>query len=139
MKVKIGNYPKKTGDRKVKVEISSHDLYNLDTTLALVIAPALKMFKQHKGGIPGQFITNRYYELSNKSKLTSAEKRQLAKEEKLSEKNYNDVLDSMIWSFEQLAAENDMITGTEEERKAHDERIQLGLDNFAKHYSTLWN
>ena len=45
MKVKIGKYPKKSGERKYKVKISNHDVFSADVTLAIVILPVLKNSK----------------------------------------------------------------------------------------------
>jgi hypothetical protein len=52
MKVFIGNYPKKSGKRKVRVEISDHDVWSLDNTLAYVIHPALVKLRDAKAGSP---------------------------------------------------------------------------------------
>lgn len=45
MKVNIGDYPKKGSTRVVKIKIDEYDLFSLDATLALIILPALKKFK----------------------------------------------------------------------------------------------
>jgi len=44
VKVKIGNYPKNDSGRKVFVEVSEHDTFNLDATLAEIILPSLKKY-----------------------------------------------------------------------------------------------
>jgi hypothetical protein len=54
VKVSIGKI-KKNGERTTKVSISKHDTYNLDTTLARVIVPALKAYKKRCRGYPGCF------------------------------------------------------------------------------------
>ena len=54
MKVKIGRWPK-VGDRKVDIKIESFDTWNLDSTLALIILPALIQLKETKHGIPNEF------------------------------------------------------------------------------------
>lgn len=46
MKAIIGKYPKKGGPRPSTVMIERDDLFNLDTTLALIILPALKAFRE---------------------------------------------------------------------------------------------
>jgi len=53
MKVHIGRYPKKTDtERKIKIQIDNYDCWNLDSTLALIIAPSLKKLKEIKHGAP---------------------------------------------------------------------------------------
>lgn len=51
MKVHIGKY-KKNGDRKVEVRIDDYDIWNADSTLALIILPLLKKLKEAKAGAP---------------------------------------------------------------------------------------
>lgn len=129
MKVKIGNYPKGKGDRKVKVEINSHDLYSLDNTLACVIYPALQAFRKVAvGSIPGSLIHSDY------SEMTKAQKKQT---EKNASKKWLEILDAMIWSFKTIADDRPDV-GTESERNAHEQKIEYGLDLFAKHYGSLW-
>lgn len=72
MKVDISDYPKGAGDRSVNVDISVHDIFSLYHTLALIILPALKKFRETGHGYP--------------ISLTSVE--------------WDDILDKMIYSFE---------------------------------------
>lgn len=46
MKVKIGKYKPDNCGRDIKVKISRDDLISLDSTLAIVILPALKKYKE---------------------------------------------------------------------------------------------
>ena len=57
MKVDIGNFELggKCKPRRSKIEISTHDLWNLDHTLALVIRKALRKFKKRTIATPCQF------------------------------------------------------------------------------------
>ena len=55
MKVNIGPYPKNsTKSRKISIHIDNYDIFNMDTTLALIIIPMLKMRKDcatYPGGL----------------------------------------------------------------------------------------
>jgi len=101
MKVNIGKFPKKsTGKRKINVEIDNHDTWNLDHTLALIIYPALLQLKKTKQGVPSEFgdvgggqgmqDSFDFYEESYDAAWKAGLER------------WDDVLDKMIWSFEQL-------------------------------------
>lgn len=106
MKVKINKYPKKgLKDRKVNIEIENFDTWSLDHTLALIILPALLQLKDSKHGVPSEFVDvggadyerqlsfDFYMETYNDAFEKGCER-------------WNDVLDKMIWSFQQLALED---------------------------------
>ena len=152
MRVKIGKYPTwrwfnnwlfdKTGwvpEQRVSVKIDSWDTWNMDTTLAHIILPMLKQLKATKHGYPSQ--------------LTEAE--------------WNDILDKMIFSFNSKlhdwedqfhSGEHDIAwvdngDGTctmergpndthkidVEGMKAYQERINEGFALFGKYYENLWD
>ena len=104
MKVKIGKYPK-YGSQRVKVEIERHDTYSLDHTLAYIILPALIQLRDTQHGIPTQFATVGgedyeaqdsfdFYKDSHKESFDTAIER------------WNEVLDKMIWSFQQIVCDD---------------------------------
>lgn len=67
MKVNIGPYDPAIGySRLVDVEIDTEDLYNLDHTLALVILPALKKFKEEQSGYPGGLTSDEWQKILDK-------------------------------------------------------------------------
>lgn len=136
MKVKIGKYPKQK-ERKVKIKFINDDFYSLDHTLALIIAPALRKFKKHKAGIPSSCFSERHWDLCGKYPLTKAEKREMKREEAIAEKKWNDLLDAMIFSFENIVTEGPF-EGTHEERIKYEERINYGLQCFGEYYRALW-
>lgn len=179
MKAKLNKYNKKD-TRKVKVEIEKHDTWNLDHNLALIILPALLQLKNTSQGVPNDvaskvsgaphdsqgsfdFYTDSYEESFDKAV-----------------NEWDNILDKMIWSFEQLAFRNwddqyhhgepkfawqktddppnlNPSTGKMEDvyqlvdlnptehwfdhvgAEKHKERIQEGLDLFAKYYMNLWD
>ena len=102
MKINIGKFPKKdSGSRKIKVEIENHDTWNLDNTLALIIYPALLQLKATKQGVPSEFAevggehhgTQDSFDFYQES-YDDAWKAGLER--------WDETLDKMIWSFEQL-------------------------------------
>lgn len=142
MKVDIRAWPKK-GERKIHVKIESFDVWNLDQTFALIAYPALQQLKKSKQGIPSSFsavggedytgqqcfdfyaATNEWFELRVEQ--------------------WNAVLDKMIWAFHEIAfepGENKYYPeGGEYDHiglMKYNDRLQEGLDLFAKHYMSLW-
>lgn len=100
MKVRIGKFFK-NGHRNIKVEIEKFDTWNLDTTLAFIILPALVQLRDSKMGVPAEFVdiggasydvqeSFDFYKDSHDEHFDKSVER------------WNDVLDKMIWSFEQL-------------------------------------
>jgi hypothetical protein len=105
MKINIGKYPKKGNNRKIDIKIEQFDTYSMDHTLALIILPMLLQLKATKHGVPHEFsevggedynsqecfdfYREDYPEMFNKKIL-----------------EWDNVLDKMIWSFQQLAIED---------------------------------
>jgi len=164
MKVHIGPYRK---NRKIDVRIDKYDTWNMYSTLAYIILPMLKQLKETQHGsamMPAfeqtsissvQYCFSFYEEEDN----TAWEK---------GHKQWEEVLDKMIWSFEQI--NNDWeeqfesgnidfsfekVPGTNysemkdgpnntykydvEGATKYQERIQEGLELFGKYYQNLWD
>lgn len=105
MKVRIGKYLKNKLPR-VNVEIEDYDAYSLDHTLALIILPALIDLKNAKQGVPVEFasVGGEYdsgpqvcFEFYNETYNEAFE---------LGIKQWEEVLDKMIWSFQQLVEDD---------------------------------
>jgi hypothetical protein len=106
MKVKLGNYPKKGDRRKVSVEIEGFDTWSFDHTLAHIIYPALLQLKAEKHGVPSNIVDDvggedwaaqesfDFYKETHDESWTIASKR------------WDDILDKMIWSFEQIITDD---------------------------------
>jgi len=180
MKVKLPKFPKGNRERKVEIHIDGHDTWNLDSTLALIILPALIQLKTQQHGVPGHFgamAGGASYEAQDSFDFYK-ETHDEAFEKTC--KQWEEILDKMIWSFEQIAFKdweskyhhgegkydwvqtNDppmlnpitnqpeityrMIDLNPDEHwydmegaQLHRERIQEGLDLFAKYYMDLWD
>lgn len=91
--------------RKIKIRIDKYDIWNADSTLALVILPTLRKIREDRFGTPEVEDCDVPFELHYRS-TRSAEEIALGKTlneitDDLREKRWNHVLDSMIWAFEQ--------------------------------------
>ena len=105
MKIKIGKYPKGPKPQRVDVEIERHDTWNMASTLALIIYPMLLKLKEEKQGVPSEFAEagGENY-IDQKSFDFYEETYNQAFDEKC--KQWDECLDKMIWSFEQLMCDD---------------------------------
>lgn len=119
MKIKIGKYPtwhwgseylyKWFGynqEQKLRVQIDTWDTWNMDHTLAHIILPMLKQLKATNHGYPSD----------------------------LTEQEWDEIQDKMIWSFEQKIKDTDMDLSHEEH-----EKMAEGFKLFGLHYQNLWD
>ena len=158
MQVKIGKYPKKAHkERKIKIRIDPWDTWNMDHTLALIILPMLKQLKETKHGASGDMPafsqTSDYVQPSFPFYKEGDEAAWNAGHEQ-----WNEIMDKMIWSFEQLldddyesrfwikqprySRELGCITGGVYNEKAallYEERLREGFELFGKYYRGLWD
>jgi hypothetical protein len=141
MKVKIGKYPtfrfyhnwlyKWFGyslKQRTSIKIHNYDTWSMDDTLAPIILPMLKQLQETKHGYPGN----------------------------LTEQEWDDILDEMIWAFEEKCKDdwqdqyygphipNDGGIGNFEwiDRdglEKHQERMSNGFRLFGKYYENLWD
>ena len=95
--------------------IGPEDTRNLDKTIAQFVLPGLKLYKKLYDCIP--------CEIEDRDQ-------------------WDEILDKMIYSFDYYASgqrfEIDFSTYSMDELKAHRNKIQEGLDLFAKYYRSLW-
>ena len=112
MKVQLGKY-RKDGTCIEKVEIEPWNTWNLDTSLAKVIYPALQQFRLKIENIPPN----------------------------LNEQEWLDILDAMIATFRKYATgeiEDDYLADSPREVKRRVAETKKGLELFAKYYGYLW-
>lgn len=101
MKVKINKYPRGNGYRKIDVQIDGFDTYSLDHTLAKIIFPALIQLKHTKHGVPNDFamvggedyLDQQCFDFYKDEDGSLFDQRCKA---------WDEALDKMIWSFQQL-------------------------------------
>jgi len=102
MKVKLANFPNKGHRRKVEVTINGYDTWNLDHTLAHIIYPALLQLKATKHGVPNDFVNDVGGEDWANQESFDFYKESHNESWEIGAKKWDDTLDKMIWSFEQL-------------------------------------
>jgi len=102
MKIKIGKYPKGNGRRKVDVQIEGFDTWSLDHTLALIIYPALLQLKATKHGVPSEVVNDVGGEEWSQQESFDFYKETHDQAFEVACERWNEILDKMIWSFEQL-------------------------------------
>ena len=104
MKVKLGKFYDRA-ERRIDIQIEQHDTWNLDSTLALIILPALIQLKHTKHGVPSEFVddiaenwnSQGVFDFMKEDKVEVFEKGCAA---------WETVLDKIIWSFQQLVIED---------------------------------
>ena len=102
MKIKIGPFPKGNGNRKVDIQIDKYDTWNMDHTLAMIIYPMLLQLKATKHGVPHDFseVGGESYNNQDSFDFYKENVDELFNERI---KSWDDALDKMIWSFQQIA------------------------------------
>lgn len=178
MKVSISKYLKGNGDRKISVEIDRYDTWSMDHTLAYIALPLLIQLKHTKHGIPHEFaeVGGEDYNAQDSFDFYKENHNDYFDE---GVRRWEEVLDHMIWSFQQLVDDDyeskyhhgtpkydwvktdkkypNPVTGKVEDTfqmvdknptehwtdyegmRKHEERIQEGLELFAKYYRNLWD
>ena len=105
MKINISKYYKNSPDRRINIDIERFDTWGLDNTLALIILPALIQLKETKQGVPHDFANAGGEDYIDQDSFDFyKETHNDAFNEKI--KEWDEILDKMIWSFQQLALEN---------------------------------
>jgi hypothetical protein len=117
-------------NRATRVEIEPHDTWSMDCTLAMIIHPMLVQLKATTHGYPSN----------------------------LTEQEWNEILDEMIWAFEQKCKDDwqDNYYGPYKENldiplgghfewvdhdgmRKHQERMTAGFKLFGQYYENLWD
>jgi len=129
MKVKIGKFPNHyfwhnwlyswfgySPSQSIKVKIDKWDTWSMDHTLSHIILPMLIQLKATQHGHPAN----------------------------LTEKGWNDILDEMIWAFEQKYRDDwmrdyDYNKWDSDGATAHQKRMTNGFKLFGKYYENLWD
>lgn len=101
MKVNIGPYTNGNKPRKVSIRIDRHDTYSMDHTLALIILPMLVQLRNTKHGIPHEFAEVGGEDYNSQESFDFYKESQNESFSKGCDR-WDEVLDKMIWSFEQI-------------------------------------
>lgn len=169
MKVFMGRYPKDGNkERKIRVKIDSYDTWSMDHTLAHIIVPMLIQLRDTAHGAPGTMPA--FSQTDNQPQGSFdfyKEDNEVAWD--TGHQQWVEILNKMIWSFEQIRDDNwesqywtgeiDMVRrkvpgtdlvelypGPNHTRlfdklgfEAHAARIQEGVELFGKYYQSLWD
>lgn len=106
MKISIPKYPKHGYKRKIKVQIDRFDSWSLDHTLANIIYPALLQLKAHKQGVPSELVDDVGGEDYSDQQSFDFYKESHNEAFNIACERWNEILDKMIWSFEQILKDN---------------------------------
>ena len=124
------NYIYSKKSRRVKIHIDNYDVWNADTTLAMVICPILKKLKEqgHGSGCVDD------EDVPDDLKKSAAPFVEEWETDNNFHKRWDYVLDEMIFAFERLSG------GDYGQESPYDvERIENGLRLFGKYFRNLWD
>ncbi|MGH7744627.1 MAG: hypothetical protein ACREQ5_07400 [Candidatus Dormibacteria bacterium] len=153
MRVHIGKYPgiKSKRERVQKVTIDDYDVWSLDHTLALIIAPALVKLKECKHGAPLVDDTDVPEELRSTAPGAKKPDAQDGDVDDNTFKRWDWVLEEMIWTMTEIAnnnpGEEQYYSGypskdfklDREGYEAYHTRIERGCMIFGKYFRGLWD
>ena len=129
----------KPGSKKEihRVKIDKFDTWNMDVTLAYIIVPMLKQFKEVKHGAP--FVDNE--DVSDELRASDEDLHTYSKNGETDEHYFDRwdyVMDEMIFAFQSKLDEqffsDDIIN-----YDAYSDRINNGFKLFGKYYNGLWD
>jgi hypothetical protein len=132
--------------RKMVVKIDKWDTWSMDVTLAHIILPMLKQLKETKHGSPNSMPA--FNQTSNQAQHSFGFYRESdAIADEAGHKQWTEILEKMIWSFEQVIDDKweEMFVLDSPDRydykgaKIYSDRIQEGLELFGKYYRDLWD
>lgn len=120
----------------IYTSFKDRETWDLGYTVAAFTLPRLKRFKKLNNGIPGRLLV----EPDGTIHFNDTE----YQEQK--EKEWNTILDCIIWSFEQIINldEEPNINNCKNwedfrnKMDIYNQKIQYGLDLFAKYFRDLW-
>lgn len=95
-------FRKKLPWNKDIIKIHPWDTWSMDYTLAQIVVPMLKQLKETKHGVPCEFAHVGGEEYSSQLCFDFYSKDAGQLFDKHAEKRWNEVLDKMIWSFDQI-------------------------------------
>lgn len=124
-------------ERKIKVRVDKYDTWNMDRTLAVIILPMLKQLQATKHGSPIVDDEDVPPEMRYSDHKVDEEGWDLG--DTWVHHKWDNVLNQMIWSFEELCKDDDDTYMNELQNKEWNERVQKGLTLFGKYYRNLWD
>jgi len=127
--------------RTIKVKIDYHDVFSADYTLALIILPVLKQYREKLNGSPWTDDQD----VPDHLRSTNAPpfNPENGETDELFHQRWEWMVDEMIWAFEQIIDDdNDAqfhVNGYDHEsHMKHEQRIKNGTTLFGKYYRGIW-
>jgi len=142
MFVRIDDYPQDCEQKRhISVQIEDFDVYSMDTTLAHIVVPMLKKLKEVKIGVPGDIIHEFHqYAEQNPLDLGMSSKELDDLEFERAEQKWNEILDKMIWAFEQALNDYEDLYSevSSGQLESYEKKLAEGFELFGKYYRSLW-
>lgn len=129
MKANLRPYPKGVSIRRVNIEIEDFDTWSLDHTLALIILPALIQLKHTKQGVPNELTDRVGGDFDSNYTFDFIKEDDTEVFNQLCDK-WDDILDKMIWSFQQLSIDD------EYDSKYHHGKMDIGWEKVPNNMYT---
>jgi hypothetical protein len=114
--------------RKVRVRIDPYDVYSMDSTLALIILPMLRMLKDNKNGAPYTDDEDAPEHLRS----TTPREPDWGTDSNI-HKRWDWIMGEMVFAFEEVVKDD------VEYDQAVADRVNNGLRLFGKYYQALWD
>lgn len=137
------------------VRFGTDDCWNMTGSLAGILLGAIECLRRHKQGVPGGlFPRNASYEASTTGQMSFPfiEDMDRAAEDEdfhLAAARWDAILDTIVWTFRALrdheypayqpVTVEDRSGSVTMNSDAFNARVRVGLDNFARHYQSLYN
>lgn len=137
---------KPNAEQTVRIRIDPWDLWNMPEALADIILPMLKQLYHSKQSVPA--IIRPLNEVSNnydRQYCFDWYKDDDHKAWELGKNKWCEILEQMIWSFEQISNRNrdnqfhEANGFNQKDYINYYEKIQEGLNLFSKYYMNLWD
>ena len=119
MKANFGPFPDNNSERPMEIEVHDYDTWNLDHTIACVVAPLLRQFRDQGVGGFNTDVSDVPDGIGDPNDSHDFKRSEW-------------VVDELIWTFNLLSADDMFDPETEE-------RVNNGLRLFGKYFRCLWN
>lgn len=142
MRVEIGDFAQDDeSERIINVQVDEWDTWNMDQTIALMVLPLIKKYKEEMESRGMCFPGSLY---SQVRESYNPDQNEILSEEELEElvrdtcgNLWNEYVEAMIFSFEE-AIEGYTGTFDTKEYQKYQQKIQDGFELFGKYFTSLW-
>lgn len=134
------NWIQEKKNRKIDIRIDPYDTWSMDHTLALIIVPMLKQLRDTKHGSP--LVDDEDVPPHMRYSSLGPDDPEWWPDNWVHYK-WEWVLNEMIWTFEQLADDDDrgeqLFMLDRDKYNEYNDRVKNGLRLFGKYYRGLWD